>query len=64
MSTTTTGTPPRRAKYPTRFGTTRPKVAPFARYRGTSAWRHNKVRVRAYYRHLAAQLAAAHAKQA
>lgn len=45
----------RRPKYPTRFGTTRPKVEPFARYRGTSAWRHNKIRVRAYYQYLAAK---------
>lgn len=59
-----TDTPTRRAKHPIRFGTTRLKVEPFARYRGTSAWRHNKVRVRAYYAHLAAQVTAHHAKQA
>ena len=52
-------TPTRRPKYPVRFGTTRPKVAPFSRYRGTSAWRHDKVRVRAYYAHLAAMQRAA-----
>ena len=31
-----------------RFGTPRPKVAPFARYRGTSAWRKYRNRVKAY----------------
>lgn len=31
----------------------RPKVPPFARYKGTSAWRKNRVRVRAYAWHLA-----------
>ena len=31
-----------------RYGRARPKVPPFARYRGTSAWRKNLRRVRAY----------------
>ena len=32
----------------TRPGASRPKVAPFARYKGTSAWRKDRRRVRAY----------------
>ncbi len=38
-----------------RYGTPRPKVAPFARYEGTSAWTKNRVRVRAYAKFRAAQ---------
>lgn len=36
----------------------RPKVPPFARYPGTSAWRSDKRRVRAYAMYLAKQKAA------
>ena len=42
--TTPTGTPAAAHVYPPR----RPKAAPFARYEGTSAWRKNRKRVRAY----------------
>ena len=34
-------------------GKSRPKVPPFARYKGTSAWRKDRRRVRAYARFLA-----------
>ncbi len=37
-----------------RFGASRPKVPPFARYEGTSAWRKNRRRVREYARFRAA----------
>ncbi len=37
-----------------RFGAGRPKVAPFARFEGTSAWRKDRRRVRAYARFRAA----------
>ncbi len=46
MSTTRTETDER-------FRAARPKVAPFARYKGTSAWRKDRRRVRAYARYLA-----------
>ena len=36
-----------------RPGASRPKVPPFARYEGTSAWRKDRRRVRAYARYLA-----------
>ena len=39
---------------PSRLANPRPKVAPFARYRGTSAWRKDRKRVRAYALFLAA----------
>ncbi len=39
---------------PSRFANARPKVAPFARYKGTSAWRKDRKRVRAYALFLAA----------
>lgn len=49
---------------PTRhYGPSRKKVAPFARYVGTSVWRKNRRRVREYARYLAAQHAAQHAIQ-
>lgn len=35
-------------KTPRSSGPARPKVPPFARYRGTSAWRKDRKRVRAY----------------
>ena len=37
-----------------RFGAPRQKVAPFARYEGTSAWRKNRRRAREYARFRAA----------
>jgi len=37
-----------------RFGAGRPEVAPFARFEGTSAWRKDRRRVRAYARFRAA----------
>ncbi len=37
-----------------RFGADRPKVAPFTRFEGTSAWRKDRRRVRAYARFRAA----------
>ena len=37
-----------------RFGAPRPKVPPFARFKGTSAWRKDRRRARAYAQHLAA----------
>ena len=36
-----------------RFRAARPKVAAFARYKGTSAWRKDRRRVRAYARFMA-----------
>ncbi len=36
-----------------RPGASRPKVPPLARYKGTSAWRKDRRRVRAYARFLA-----------
>ena len=36
------------AKAKGRYGAPRPKVPPFARYVGTSAWRKNRRRVRVY----------------
>lgn len=42
-----------------RYGAPRPKVPPFARYEGTSVWRKDRKRVRAY-----AQFRAAAAKPA
>ena len=44
----------------TRRSAPRQKVPPFARYKGTSAWRKDRRRVRAY----AEYLAAAHGKPA
>ena len=38
-----------------RFGLKRPKVPPFARYKGTSAWRKDHRRAREYARFRAAQ---------
>jgi hypothetical protein len=40
------------------YAAARPKVPPFARYKGTSAWRKNKRRVRAYADFLAASTGA------
>ena len=37
-----------------RFGAPRPKVPPFARYKGTSAWRKDRRRAREYARFCAA----------
>jgi hypothetical protein len=45
MNDTTDSTPSRPAG---RYGAPRPKVAPFARYKGTSAWRKDRRKVRAY----------------
>ncbi len=36
------------------YGPARPKVPPFARYKGTSAWRKNRRRARVYAAFLAA----------
>lgn len=48
-----------------RFGLKRPKVPPFARYKGTSAWRKYKVRVKEYAAYRAkTKAAAAHAEAA
>ena len=44
-----------------RYGTPRPKVPPFARFRGTSAWHKDRRRAREYARFRAA---AKQAKQA
>jgi len=44
-----------------RFALARPKVPPFARYKGTSAWRKDRRRVKAYNLFRAAQKQAAHA---
>ena len=44
-----------------RFALARPKVPPFARYKGTSAWRKDRRRVKAYNLFRAAQTQAAHA---
>jgi hypothetical protein len=38
-----------------RFGAPRQKVPPFARYKGTSVWRKNRIRAREYARYLAAE---------
>lgn len=46
MSDTAIPVPPKAA----RFGKKRPKVPPFARYKGTSAWRKDRRRVREYAR--------------
>ena len=43
-----------------RFGTPRPKVPPFARFEGTSAWKKDRLRAREYAKFLAA---ARHAAQ-
>ncbi len=51
MSDTSTPAPAKAAR---RFGAPRQKVAPFARYEGTSAWRKNRRRVREYARFRAA----------
>lgn len=50
MSDTSTTTRPDAAR---RFGPPRQKVPPFARYKGTSAWRKDRRRVREYARFLA-----------
>ena len=42
-----------RAEAKRRPSPARPKVPPFARYKGTSAWRKDRRRVRAYARFLA-----------
>ena len=42
------------AATPRTYPAARPKVPPFARYKGTSAWRKNKRRVKAYALYLAA----------
>ena len=49
MSDTTT------PKAVSRFGAPRQKVSPFARYKGTSVWRKNRIRAREYARFLAAE---------
>ena len=46
-----------------RFSAARPKVPPFARYEGTSAWRKDRRRVRAYARFQAAARQAAQASE-
>jgi hypothetical protein len=51
MSDTTN---PGLAKATRRFGAGRPEVAPFARFEGTSVWRKDRRRVRAYARFRAA----------
>ena len=51
MSDTSTPGP---SKAASRFGAPRQKVPPFARYKGTSAWRKDRRRVRAYAWFLAA----------
>ncbi len=40
--------PPAASATTRRAGPSRPKVPPFARYKGTSAWRKDRKRVRAY----------------
>jgi hypothetical protein len=55
----TSKSPPAEAK--PAYGTARPKVQPFARYKGTSAWKKDRRRVRAYALFIAAQAAANHA---
>jgi hypothetical protein len=45
---------PGRPEAARRFSVPRQKVPPFARYKGTSAWRKNRLRVRAYAWFLAA----------
>ncbi len=52
MSDTSTPGVPEAAR---RFGAPRQKVPPFARYKGTSAWRKDRRRVRAYAWFLAAE---------
>ena len=49
MSDTPTPATDTVAKTELRFGKPRPKVEPFARYRGTSAWRKYRNRVREFY---------------
>ena len=44
-----------------RYPTARPKVPPFARYRGTSAWHKSRVKMRAYAWFLAHEKRKAHA---
>ena len=56
MSDTPTPAPTER-----RFALARPKVPAFARYKGTSAWRNDRRRVKAYNLFRAAQKQAAHA---
>ena len=51
MSDTFTSGPPEPAH---RFRASRQKVAPFARYKGTSAWQKNRRRAREYARFRAA----------
>ena len=51
-----TPTPPAAKR---RFALARPKVPPFARYKGTSAWRSDRRRVKAYNLFRAAQKQAA-----
>ncbi len=51
MSDTSTPGLPEPAR---RFGAPRQKVLPFARYKGTSAWRKDRRRVREYARFRAA----------
>jgi hypothetical protein len=55
MSDTTSPAGQSLAKSELRFGKPRPKVEPFARYRGTSAWRKYRNRVREYNAYRAAQ---------
>ncbi len=51
MSDTSTPSLPEPARH---FGAPRQKVPPFARYKGTSAWRKDRRRVREYARFRAA----------
>ena len=44
---------PDRPKAVNRYGVPRPKVPPFARYKGTSAWRKDHRRAREYARYRA-----------
>lgn len=46
---------PAPAKAKRSYPAARPKVPPFARYEGTSAWRGSKRRVKAYAMYLAKQ---------
>ncbi|MGI4953135.1 MAG: hypothetical protein ACRYGM_15130 [Janthinobacterium lividum] len=59
MSDTTSPAAESLAKSELRFGKPRPKVEPFARYRGTSVWRQYRNRVREYNAYRAAQKNAA-----
>ncbi len=52
MSDTPTPSLPEAARRP---GASRQKVPPFARYKGTSAWRKDRRRAREYARFLASQ---------